>query len=288
MKIRVNGKELFVDVEGQGLVAENGILTEKPTLILLHGAPGNSDHTVFKPMFSELTDAAQIIYLDMCGCGRSDESPDGTYSLESWADDIVGLCDVLGINKPLVLGNSAGGMVAATYAIKYPDHPGKIVLSSTQAKLRPERCLPVFERLGGQRARTLAEAALVSPADTEALLAYARECMPLYNPTPQTRPRTSIFRKQSAEAFHLRGGVWHTMDFLDELGRITCPTLVLAGDQDPVTPIEDSEDIVANLNHDIVTYERFENAGHGVWLDNPERAFKVLRDFVAGATPHQA
>lgn len=281
MKIRVNGKELFVDVEGQGLAVENGMLTEKPTLILLHGAPGNSDHSVFKPMFSTLADVAQIVYLDMCGCGRSDDSPDGKYSLESWADDVVALCDELGIYKPVVLGNSAGGMVAATYAIKYPDHPGKIVLSSTQAKLRADRCLAVFKRLGGEEIEEVARRALVDPADGESLKEYGVKCMSLYNPTPQNRPRTVIFRSKVASIFHKAGGIWHTLDYLDELHRITCPTLVLAGSEDPVTPIEDSEDIVANLNPAIVQFERFDNAGHGVWLDYPERAFRVLSTFIA-------
>lgn len=285
MKTYVGNKKLYFDVEGSDLSITGATVSPKPTLILLHGAPGNSDHTVFKPMFSALTDIAQILYLDMAGCGRSDDSPDGKYSLESWADDIVELCDVLNITKPIVLGNSAGGMVAATYAIRHPNHPSRLVLSSTQAKLRPERCLSVFERLGGESARQWAEAALVSPADTAAFNAYARECMPLYNPTPQNRPRTSIFRAQCAEAFHLRGGIWQTMDFLDDLQRIVCPTLVLAGASDPVTPIEDSEDIVARLDSDIVTFERFENAGHGVWLDDPVRAFNVLRRFVADAIP---
>jgi pimeloyl-ACP methyl ester carboxylesterase len=80
--------------------------------------------------------------------------------------------------------------------------------------------------------------------------------------------------------FHQLGGVWHTMDFLADVGKITCPTLVLAGEDDPVTPISDSEDIVAGLDPAIVRFERFANAGHGVWIDHKDRAFEVLRDFI--------
>jgi proline iminopeptidase len=71
----------------------------------------------FKPDFAALTDVAQVVYLDLRGGGRSDDDPDGRYSLEGWADDIVAFCEVLGIDKPIVLGNSAGGMVARSTAL---------------------------------------------------------------------------------------------------------------------------------------------------------------------------
>jgi len=169
MKVTVNGKRLFFDTSGSVLTAGESGLVDKPTLILLHGAPGNSDHTVFKPIFEELADIAQVIYLDLAGCGRSDDPADGRFSLESWADDLVGFCDALGIVKPIVLGNSAGGMVAGVYASRYPDHPSKVILSSTQAKLDTNRCLDMFERLGGPDVRAVAERALVTNGDAESL-----------------------------------------------------------------------------------------------------------------------
>lgn len=281
MKVRVNGVRLHFDVDGQQLPVGDGALEERPTLIALHGAPGISDHTAFKPDFTTLTDVAQVVYLDLRGAGRSDEDPDGEYSLEGWADDLVGFCDALGIEQPIVLGNSAGGMVAAVYAIRHPDHPGKLVLSSTQARLDPQRCAAVFERLGGELARETALDALQRRADMASLATYNEHCMPLYNPTPQPPAfGKAIFRKDLALKFHGLGGIWHRMDHLDAMDRITCPTLVLAGAQDPVTPIEDSEDMVARLDPSIVTYVPFENAGHGVWHDDPDRAFAVLRDFI--------
>jgi len=54
------------------------------------------------------------------------------------------------------------------------------------------------------------------------------------------------------------------MDFLDQLDQIRCPTLVLAGEDDPICTVEDSGDIVANLDPSLVQFERFADAGHGV------------------------
>lgn len=281
MRVSVGGKRLFFDIEGDHLYNAGSTLVEKPTLILLHGSPGNSDHTVFKPMFTELRDVAQIVYLDLSGCGRSDDTPDGVFSLEGWADDLVEFCGVLGIEKPVVLGNSAGGMVAAMYGIRHPNHPGGLILSSTQARLQGERCVAVFERLGGSDIGEVARRALITDGDAASFMEYGARCMPFYNPTPQNRARLITYRAKCAEAFHLRGGIWHEMDFLDDLRAIACPTLVLAGEDDPVTPIGDSVDIAERLDTRICRFERFAEAGHGVWLDQPARAFAVLREFLS-------
>jgi proline iminopeptidase len=282
MRIEVNGARLFFDVEGLKLVSDGATMREKSTVILIHGAPGFTDHTSLKPQFSALADSAQLIYLDLSGAGRSDATPDEKYSLDRWADDLVAFCDALEIEKPVVLGVSGGGFVAAAYGIRHPEHPGKLVLASTQAKRDPQRAAAVFERLGGVEARDAALAMFTRRVAAESLAAYMQHCMPLYNRVPQDLPFAhSIVREALAVAFHDLGGIWHTMDLLDSLHRIQCPTLVLAGEDDPITPIQDSEDIVARLDPALVRFERFPGCGHGVWLDDPERAFAVLREFLA-------
>lgn len=162
MKIEVNGSKLYFDVEGLGFSVDGPAAEERPTVILLHGSPGNSDHTVFKPAFRQLSDIAQVVYLDLRGSGRSDDPADGVFGLERWADDLAEFCRLLDIDRPIVLGNSAGGMVAAMYGIRHPEQAGKLVLSSTQARLDPQRCLDVFARLGGPEA----EAAARGPSST--------------------------------------------------------------------------------------------------------------------------
>lgn len=50
------------------------VMHEQPTLIRVHGAPGVVDHSSFKPEFSRLADAAQLVYLDLRGGRRSARS----------------------------------------------------------------------------------------------------------------------------------------------------------------------------------------------------------------------
>ena len=82
MKVRVNGVQLYFDVDGAQLAVGDDSPSEHPTLIALHGVPGISDHMAFKPDFAALTDIAQVVYLDFRGVGRSDDDPAGQYSLE--------------------------------------------------------------------------------------------------------------------------------------------------------------------------------------------------------------
>ncbi|CAN5259465.1 hypothetical protein BH18ACT12_BH18ACT12_15160 [soil metagenome] len=47
-------------------------MRERPTVALLHGGPGSFDHSYFKPNFARLSNAAQVVYLDLPGHGRSE------------------------------------------------------------------------------------------------------------------------------------------------------------------------------------------------------------------------
>ncbi len=70
MHVAVNGTKLFFDVDGAKFVPDGREMREKPSLSVLHGGPGH-DHSIFKPGFVNLTDIAQVVYLDHRGNGRS-------------------------------------------------------------------------------------------------------------------------------------------------------------------------------------------------------------------------
>lgn len=274
---------MFFDVEGPEFVLEGTRLKKLPTLILIHGAPGNSDHSVFKPAFSCLRDTARIVYLDLSGAGRSDDEPDDIFSLNRWADDLVAFCNKLDIDKPIVLGVSGGGFVAMAYGIKHPDHAGKLILASTQAKLNTDRAIKEFGRLGDERCASAAKAFLTNPLGTESTRAFNLHCTSVYNTTPQPPRETIIFRAKLASAFHDQGGIWHEMDLRDQLHNIKAPTLVLTGTDDPITPLQDSLDIANRLTPGIMQLGTIQDAGHGPWRDKPEETFALLRKFISGS-----
>src|SRR5262249_40930970 len=107
-------------------------------------------------------------------------------------------------------------------------------------------------------------------------------------PFRSTRARRAIRRRAAAvrrpevtQWFTRPGGEGHTFNLFPALSRVQCPTLVLGGEDDPMTPIECQADIAAALPPHLVRFERFPGCGHAVLPDAPERALKVIRDFIA-------
>ena len=255
-------------------------MREKPTLILMHGGPG-FDHTGFKPLFSSLADLAQIVYYDHRGHGRSDVRPASEWTLDTCADDIVRLCDALGIERPIVLGQSFGGFVAQRYIARHPAHPAKVILSSTSPHLGLDRKLAMFERLGGVDAREAARHFWTAPGEAS-WREYERCCRHLYNRVPPANADAALRATFNRDIlFTWAGGEQQTMNLLPGLARAQCPVLVMAGTLDPVCPLADSEDIASALPAECVQFARFENCGHGVWRDNPVPAMARLRQFLA-------
>jgi len=83
-------------------------MRERPTVLLLHGGPGSFDHSYFKPDFARLSKAAQVVYVDLPGHGRSDWGDPASWSFEACADDVRAFCDEVGIAGPVVLAEPLG------------------------------------------------------------------------------------------------------------------------------------------------------------------------------------
>jgi len=276
------GVRLFVDIEGSCLVPQGASMHEMPTLLLLHGGPGY-DHSGFKPAFSRLADIAQIVYYDHRGHGRSDRRPRDEWTLDTFADDVVRLCEALGITRPIVLGQSFGGFVAQRYIARHPAHPSQVVLSSTSPHLGLARKLAMFERLGGAEAREVAERFWTAPSPAT-WAPYNAVCKPHYNTVAPANDEASqriVFNEDIL--FASAGGEQQTMNLLPGLARAQCPVLVMAGALDPVCPLEDSQDIAAALPASLVQFAVFERSGHGAWRDEPDAAFARLREFILSA-----
>jgi pimeloyl-ACP methyl ester carboxylesterase len=285
MRVVVNGIRLFFDVEGAGLTPDSGTMREKPTLILLHGGPG-MDHTGYKPRFSPLADLCQVVYLDHRGNGRSDPATTDTWTLAQWGDDVHAFCEALGISRPIIYGASFGGAVAMSYATRHPGHPGKLILVSAEATggAHYAERIAMFERLGGAEVGDLARRRfLEGQVDPAMLQDWIRLAFPVYTRIPRDPGAVAraVLRPEVNLWFTRPGGEGRTYDLLPALRRVQCPTLVMGGEEDPMTPIVCQEEIAAALPPDLVRFERFPNCGHGVVHDAPERAMAVIREFIA-------
>ncbi len=282
MFVTVNGARLFFDVVGAGLAIGSERMAPKPALIVMHGGPG-FDHSTMRPYFDRFADSHQVIYLDHRGNGRSGGGKE-TWNLAQWGDDVKGLCDTLGIEKPVVFGQSFGGMVAIAYATRHPSHAAKVVFSSTAARMNLDETFDILEARGGMEARGIAERFWKTP-DDRAFADYMRVCMPLYNPPGAPAAGLADARKRAlmkpevTRFFSL--GEMLTMDARAALARVACPALVLAGGYDPITPVSCAQEIYGALPAGLRRLEVFDGAGHGIYRDEPDRAERLLRDFLA-------
>jgi pimeloyl-ACP methyl ester carboxylesterase len=109
-----DGVTLFYDEEGDG----------DPPVLLVHG--WCCDHTYFAPQFEHFRRDHRTVAVDLRGHGRSDK-PEQDYTMAAFADDLAWLCGEIGLQKPVVVGHSMGGVVALDLAARYPDLPAAIV-----------------------------------------------------------------------------------------------------------------------------------------------------------------
>src|SRR3712207_1585924 len=226
MRVRLsNGIRLFVDCDGAFLRPDGPAMRPVPTLILIHGGPG-FDHSAFKAFFPRLADRCRLLSYDHRGMGRSDRGDPTDWTLDTWAGDLADLIDTLGVERPILFGQSFGGYVAQRYASRHPDRPGGLVLSSTAARHVAEDCLTAFERVGGAEARAVAERFFADP-DDETFARYREVCLPLYNVTPQDPD----IRERQILALEVLFTFWRgehrSFDLRGELRAVSCPTLVV-------------------------------------------------------------
>lgn len=271
-----DGTRIYFEVIGRGLVPDGPTMRERPTVLLLHGGPG-FDHTGLASIFEPLADTAQLVLLDHRGQGRSDGDDPAQWNLARWVPDIAEFCEALELDGPIVLGQSFGGVVALAVAARYPDLPSKLIVSSSLAKFRPDRAFPMFERLGGPEVREVAERHFRELTD-ETADEFIRVALPVYNPTPMDQDVIARTRLKMDVGNHFFRNEGFVVDLFPELPNIRCPTLVLGGELDPITPVADSQDIAAAIPQAEVRI--FEGAGHGVFRDQPEEAVAVIREFV--------
>jgi pimeloyl-ACP methyl ester carboxylesterase len=271
-----DGTRIFVEVIGRKLVPDGPTMRERPTMLLLHGGPG-FDHSTLATIFEPLAEELQLVLIDHRGQGRSDPRTPEEWNLEQWVADLVEVCELLELERPIVLGQSFGGVVALAVAARHPDLPSKLVVSSSLAKFRLDRALPMFERLGGPEVRAVAERHFGELSD-ESAQEFLRVCLPVYNPRPMDPDVLARVQLKLDVGNHFFRNEFFSTDLLPELGAIRCPTLVLAGELDPITPVADAEDIAAVIPH--CELRVFEGAGHGVFRDKPEEALEVIREFV--------
>jgi 3-oxoadipate enol-lactonase len=259
--LRANGTELWYLERGAGL-----------PLLLVHGFP--LDHTMWAGQVDELPAHCRVIAPDLRGFGRSPAGGE-TVSMEHFADDLAALLDGLGITEPVVLcGLSMGGYIALQFWRKHRARLRGLVLCDTRAAAdTPEAAaarLTLAERVLREGPAPLVEIMLPK----------------LFGePTRRQRPDVVEGLRRVMMATDPRGiaaaarGMAERPDMTGMLGRIECPTLVIVGRHDAVSPPAEMRGIAEAVPG--AKFVEIPAAGHMSPLENPAAVNAAFAEFLS-------
>ena len=253
--VPVDGGQLAYEIAGGG-----------PNIVLLHGF--SFDMRCWEPQFTALSDEYRVVRYDLRGFGRS-SLPEGQYD---HCADLSALLAHLDIERPMLLGLSLGSNVALRYATLHPDHVAVLALASPglPGHVWREERPPDAAR---ERARThgveVARDFWLNHPFLSSLNDY---------PAARTAVREMV---EDYSGFH-----WRQADpqapaapFHDKLDTVGMPALVLSGARD-VNGYREIADVLAD-RLPAARLVRFENSGHVLNLEEPDRFNAVVRDFAA-------
>jgi 3-oxoadipate enol-lactonase len=208
---------------------------DAPVLVLSNSL--GTTTAMWDPQVPTLAERLRVVRYDHRGHGGSPVPP-GPYDLADLGADALALLDRLGVERVHWCGLSLGGMVGMWLAINAPERIDRLVLCCTSARLGPPSMWA--ERAATVRAEgveAIADAGIgrwLTPGFIEREPAVAADVRAMLAATP-------------AEGYAACCAAIEHMDLLDELGAVRAPTLVIAGTQDPATPPEHAERIVARI-----------------------------------------
>lgn len=262
-----------------------------PALIAHSGGPGFDARSWDD--FAGIDEFVTVIAIHPRGSGLSDSAPGDAYFLQDYTADVEALRLHLGLDKPILLGWSHGGMVAQQFAFTYPDSLSKLILQDTSA------CFGEF--LGDIEAAV--HAFKDQPWYEESFAALKKEWAGEYE-TDEDMARLwahemkFYFRRfdERAEAYHksirdlpiritplrvFNEGEAETMDLRLRLKEIPVPTLVIVGRHDFITNVAMAREMLKYIPDSRL--EIFEDSGHFAIVEEPEKFKRVVKKFIFGA-----
>lgn len=207
----------------------------------------------------------RVLVPDLRGAGSSDK-PEGGYSIDRYARDVLAIADAEGVRSFAVFGHSMGGQIALWLAARHPERVlGAVLGCSVPASglPMPEDAIGLFSSAGGNRE---AQKVILGLACKE-LSDAARER--LLDDGARTSPA----------AVKLGFDAWRNAKFADELGGIVAPVLCIATDDPFLPPAFLRSEIVAKVQKGRLAV--LPGPGHYLQVERPRETAALLEAFLA-------
>lgn len=257
-------------------------------LVVVHGGPGMGYH--YMRALDALAGDRLVVYYDQRGSGSSPIADPADISFAGAIADLDEVRAALGLERVDLLGHSMGAWIAALYAAAHPERVRSLVLAHTGPPAMPELMQQFGARMEARRRpEDKAEMGRITasqgyagrdPATLEDLYRLR------YAPFFRERANTELLQPQftTITADNVLGFAERMMaSFADQdpfgsLGRITCPTLVVHGELDPI-PAAFAELLAARIA--LARLALLDGAGHFSFLEDTDRFTAAVKPFLA-------
>jgi pimeloyl-ACP methyl ester carboxylesterase len=232
-KVQVNEITMNYDQQGAG----------EPIILIPYTA---ADYACYAFQVADYAKHFTCISVDLRGGGETDK-PEGTYSVELFADDVAALMQTLGIQQAHVTGLSLGAATGMWLAAKYPDKVKSLSLHSGWTKTDP------FLKVLVEGWRVMAKG--LGSVPEMVIMGIFPWCFTpeLYAARPEYIDALADFVRgrpaQPLEAFMRQSGAVIAHDAESQLGKIKAPTQITFGRYDMVTSTRFAEPMKRNIQH---------------------------------------
>ena len=234
-----------------------GDVRGKRNLVLVHGAGGS--HLDWPAPLRRLRET-NVYALDLPGHGRSEGT--GRSSITAYRDFLFAFLDAMDLEKAIVVGHSMGGAIALDFALHYPGHVDGLILVGSGARLRVAPAILTGILSDFEATVDLVCDYAFGPSASEQLKRLGRQRL------LNTPPEVSHGDYTACDAF----------DVMGRLGEVRCPTLVIGGTADRLTPPKYSVYLRDHIHGaELVLVDA---AGHMVMLEKPEVVARAISKFV--------
>jgi len=271
----VNDIKISYEIQGEDneipLILVSGWALKKEMWMAL--TPGLSEHF-------------NVITFDNRGCGKSDR-PEEPYSLDDYADDIIGLMDYLKIDKANLMGYALGAMIIMHFAIKYPDRIDKLILLNTVAEYSTDDLV-----LDGIRINTKAldfqQNAPKKYFMKSAKMAFHRNFIKELEANPDKKfydlwtvedwVKEYNINPQTPKDVENQGKAMLGLDLLDKLDQVKADTLVISSSHNKIHPKAAMEAMHEKLPNSKL--EILNKAGDMAYLSRAPEITQLIIDFL--------